>query len=405
MSIYARNFQKNSIVTYNNKLLKESYGYKFRAESNVRPDIYWLTNTVRHLTPSHEQFFTEAFYTLALQQINKRYYSTPSHYVGQYGTYEALRYAFENGGLNHLVKDNSILISRLYSLEDIENAREHISDNFRSKYDISKNDTVVFFAPGDTLGENVYTLEEFRKGFNEFIYKYSAPTSLSPNAPKSSAFKLIVSLHKGTESEKYVRDFIEGSEYASQVIIVTNENNEHYAAICASDFGFVYNGQMLSAAAALHLNVITMQDMNDLHYYWHTWENRWLAEVNIYADRPAIPEFAAGEFWFGKIANKLGEMHTNTDLKWDQIRTLKPFISGLLPIKEIVRNKSDPRDIIHISNDPTIYDEYEDPIHLMASKIASSMSSYKNPIALSPNIDIVNSIPSIKLNNSLSAGL
>ena len=62
---------------------------------------------------------------------------------------------------------------------------------------------------------------------------------------------------------------------------------------------------MVSSAAMLNLNFITMQNMNDLHYFWHTWENRWLADINVNADRPAIPEMAAGEFWFGKICEKL----------------------------------------------------------------------------------------------------
>ena len=62
---------------------------------------------------------------------------------------------------------------------------------------------------------------------------------------------------------------------------------------------------MVSTAAALHLNVLTMQNMNDLHYYWYTWENRWLAEINLNADRPLIKEMAAGEYWYGKICEQL----------------------------------------------------------------------------------------------------
>lgn len=62
---------------------------------------------------------------------------------------------------------------------------------------------------------------------------------------------------------------------------------------------------MVSSAVALNLNFITMQNMSDLHYYWHTWENRWLADINVNADRPLIQEMACGEFWFGKICDKL----------------------------------------------------------------------------------------------------
>ncbi len=45
--------------------------------------------------------------------------------------------------------------------------------------------------------------------------------------------------------------------------------------------------------------------MKDLNYYWHTWENRWLADINLNADRMLIKEIVGGEFWTGKIANML----------------------------------------------------------------------------------------------------
>jgi len=62
---------------------------------------------------------------------------------------------------------------------------------------------------------------------------------------------------------------------------------------------------MVSSAVALNLNFMTMQNMGDLHYFWHTWQNRWLADFNVNADRPLIKEMASGEFWFGKICEKL----------------------------------------------------------------------------------------------------
>lgn len=381
------------------------YGYKKNSTSNLRPDNFLLTNTVRHLVDKHEEFFTEGFYTLALQQINWRYYTFPSYYIGQYGAYDALRFVFSNGGLNHLVKDHSIIISRENSLYDIETAKTKVGDNFREKYNIQKNATVIFFAPGNTIGESEYSLEDFRKGYNEFISKYSYPSSLSTNAPSKDLFKLIVSVQKDSENEKEIRDFISGAHFESNVQIVTDEHNQHFEAICASDFGFVYNGQLLSAAVALHLNVITMQNMNDLHYFWHTWENRWLSDINTNADRPVVPEFAAGEYWFGKIANKLSEMHTNTEMKWDQVRALRPFITEMLPIKTYPREKNSYRDVKFIEGDPTVYDEYEDPIYVMSKRIVKSMEGYKNNLAVEPDASILKAIPSLTLNNSLLTGI
>jgi hypothetical protein len=46
-----------------------------------------------------------------------------------------------------------------------------------------------------------------------------------------------------------------------QLVTVSNKNNEHFNAMAASDFGFVYDGQMVSSANALHLPVHCMIDM------------------------------------------------------------------------------------------------------------------------------------------------
>lgn len=289
----------NPIVKYNNH-------FAVNSKRVNRPDTYLLTNTVRHWDENHKAYCDEAFYTLALRQINKRGFVYPSHYLGQYGAYDALRHLYLKSGLfTDLVKQNSLLASRDHIFDDIEKARVKIAQEFRNKHNIDTDATVVFFAPGNTIKENEYCLEAFRKGYNEFVLRHSYPSSISHYAPPRDMFKIIVSVQKGTESEQYVRNFLKESEFLTDVIVVSNENNEHFDAMCASDFGTVYNGQLVSSAAVLHLNCFTMQNMNDLHYFWHTWENRWLAEINVNADRPAIKEMAAGEFWFGKICEEL----------------------------------------------------------------------------------------------------
>jgi hypothetical protein len=52
-------------------------------ESKLRkPDSYLVVNTVRHWDEHWHYAFDMAFYHLALQQINKRFYISPSHYIG-----------------------------------------------------------------------------------------------------------------------------------------------------------------------------------------------------------------------------------------------------------------------------------------------------------------------------------
>jgi hypothetical protein len=287
--------------------IHSKYNEKFslHATRKNRPDTYIMTNTVRNWDENYKIFCDMAFYTLALKQINKKWFVFPSHYIGQYGAYEALRHLMLRAGMTDYVKGNSILFSREHSFDQIEKARTIVREDFRIRLKIDPEATCVFLAPGNTIEENKYTLEAFRLAYNEFITRYSYPSSLSHYAPPREMFKLIVSVQSGTESEEYVRNFLKSSEYLSEVIIVSDKNNEHFDAMASSDFGCVYNGQLVSSAASLHLHCFTMQNMNDLHYFWHTWENRWLAELNVNADRPAIKEYAAGEFWKGKLCDEL----------------------------------------------------------------------------------------------------
>lgn len=121
--------------------------------------------------------------------------------------------------------------------------------------------TVVFFAPGNELKEAKFTAENARKGIKEFLLKYSAPTSLAAKARPLDNFVTVISVHAGSEGEKYIRDFVRESEWYGKVVFVTNEDNEHINAMCASDFGIVHDGQMVSSAAACHLPTMNVFNM------------------------------------------------------------------------------------------------------------------------------------------------
>ena len=88
-------------------------------------------------------------------------------------------------------------------------------------------------------------------------------------------------------------------------------------------------------------------------------------------------------------------MHTNTEGRWDQVRTLNPFIMEMLSYKHNDENQL-------IKNTSEIYDEYEDPIHIISSKVYSSMASYRNHYFVAPEIEYLSQpIPSLKKNNFL----
>ena len=88
--------------------------------------------------------------------------------------------------------------------------------------------------------------------------KYSSPTSLSPKAPTADNYTTILSLHRGTDAEQYVKNFLLDHPWHGRLIIVYNENNEHIEAMAASDVGIVYDGQIAGVAAACHLPTMVL---------------------------------------------------------------------------------------------------------------------------------------------------
>ena len=128
-------------------------------------------------------------------------------------------------------------------------------------------------------------MENLRKGVKEFLLKYSAPTSLSPKAlPLDGNFVTIISTHKGSQGEQYVKEYLAQNEWTGKVVMVNEKDNQHYDAMAASDFGFVYDGQMVSAANALHLPVNCMIQMRMNQQWMHDFFNKWWNDMNIIAD-------------------------------------------------------------------------------------------------------------------------
>lgn len=116
--------------------------------------------------------------------------------------YEAIRHIYsQSKDLQPLLKDESLYINKNYFASDLEKGIDKVRTSFREKHQIDKNNTVIFFAPGNEVKEAEFCLENVRKGVKEFILKYSSPTSLSPKAPPVDNYVTVISLEKGSDVE------------------------------------------------------------------------------------------------------------------------------------------------------------------------------------------------------------
>ncbi len=156
-----------------------------------------------------EKYVDHMHYTVPLTCGTGDNYTFPSEYIGQYGVYEAVKHIYtKNAHLAHLVKEESLLTSNKFFASELEKGINHIRDEFRQKHSLNEDQTVIFFAPGNERNEAEFSTENARRGIKEFLLKYSAPTSLSAKARPLDNFVTIISLHSGSEGEKYVREYL-----------------------------------------------------------------------------------------------------------------------------------------------------------------------------------------------------
>lgn len=198
---------------------------KFYKNSAVdMPQRHYYNRFVRDMRQWTMKYVDYMHYTVPIfAETHNDGFTFPGEYVGQYGSYEAVKHIYQsNENLKGLVKDDSLMISQRYFATELEKGVERIRDSWRQKNGVGENSTVIFFAPGNETNEAEFAMENVRKGIKEFLLKYSAPTSLSPKALPLDNFVTVISLHSGSNGEKYVREYLKENEWTGKVIFVNN---------------------------------------------------------------------------------------------------------------------------------------------------------------------------------------
>ena len=119
--------------------------------------------------------------------------------------------------------------------------------------------------------------------------------------------------------------------------MVNQEDGDHYNAMCASDVGMVYDGQMVSAATVCHLPTMILINMRMHHQYYHDMSNRFWNDMNLMANKAVYPEMIGGEVWEGRIADQMAEWFVKPDSRYEFIRKWEFFIKDALCYQEIDR--------------------------------------------------------------------
>ena len=218
-------------------------------------------------------------------------------------------------------------------------------------------------------------MENLRKGVKEFLLKFSSPTSLSANAlPMDGNFVTFISVHEGSEGAEWVRKYLSENEWTGRVVLVTDNNNDHYNAMASSDFGFIFDGQMVSSANALHLPNNCLINMRMHQQFYHDFFNRWWNDMNIVADNHINKELIGGEAWWGKICDTLASNYVKPEARSHMIQLTKGFIQDGMSFKPIDREVVRTKDL---TIDGQTYDQYYDPFQLTARNMLTHIDAYQ----------------------------
>ena len=334
----------NEYLTMN--LMEELASY-YKNTALTMPKRHIYTRFVRDFKEFTLPMIDYAHFTNPLQTGNDNGFVFPGEYVGQYGTYEAVKHIYsQNESMKGLDKGDHILVNKRYFASDMEKALGKVRTDFRAKHKIDQDAYSIFLAPGNEKNEVAWCMENLRKGVKEFLLKYSAPTSLSPKALPLDKFVTVLSLHEGSEGEKFVKEYLAEHEWTGKLVIVTNSKNEHYDAMAASDFGFVYDGQMASSASALHLPINCLINMRMHQQWWNDYYNRWWNDMNIIADYPLNKELIGGEAWWGKFCEQLAENYVRPGARYEMIQKSDGWVQDAMSFKPLDRSTVRTKDLM-----------------------------------------------------------
>mmetsp|Transcript_28582 Transcript_28582/g.35380 ORF Transcript_28582/g.35380 Transcript_28582/m.35380 type:complete len:234 (+) Transcript_28582:361-1062(+) len=212
----------NEYMTF---MLMDELKKYYRNSAVDMPQRHYLSRFVRDMRNFHEKYVDFMHYTVPLRSAVGAGYEFPAKYMGQYGTFEAVRHIYQRSStLNRLVNEDGteLQVSKRYFGNDCEKAIVEIRDSWRQQNGLSDDQTVIFFAPGNELKEAQFTAESTRKGIREFLLKYSAPTSLSAKARPLDNFVTVISTHEGSAGEQFMKNYVKEHGWTGKVIWVTN---------------------------------------------------------------------------------------------------------------------------------------------------------------------------------------
>ena len=175
------------------KIYKEISNTYFKKAVGM-PERGLVNRLVRDYTFEHREMVDHLYFTVPKEKVSQAFASFPSSYIGHYGAFDALKFIV---GKDFNAPNNAVRLSKEHAEVQIDKEIMKQRKAVRQQYNISDDSVVMFVAPGSEEGEANFCIDACRNGIQQFILKYSSPTSLSSKAAHNSKFVTVISLLKG----------------------------------------------------------------------------------------------------------------------------------------------------------------------------------------------------------------
>jgi hypothetical protein len=134
---------------------------RFYVNSGIdMPQRHYFHRFVRDFRQWTQKYVDFAHFTVPMQVETSDGFKFPSEFVGQYGSFEALKHIYsKTPALAGLVKEDSLFVSDKYFAPDLEKGIQKIRSEWRAANGIADDATVIFVAPGNEHAEAEFSTE------------------------------------------------------------------------------------------------------------------------------------------------------------------------------------------------------------------------------------------------------
>jgi len=344
----------------------------YKVHDEVKPPMLHYDKLVINQKLRYTDYLDHLFYTIPLEPENWQYYKFPSTFVGNWAVGRSLEWLYRNSDkYKNMVKDDSILVSKEFNSQIIEELVSNQRVKFREASKLDDSVNVFYACPGNTVEEIKWAIPLVYGSVMEFMKKLAKPLSKSPRALESESFALVIT--STPEHEKLITDLIGKHQWPCKLIL-TKTVDEKYSALCGSDMGIVVNGDAVAEAATFQVPTVIVDPLSFGQTYCTYLYNSWRNDLNIAKNGEVYPELLNGRANPLKVAEILEEFFVNPKMKYKYVERYEKLISTLIP--QARDQLKDRTQSTQLTVDNIVFDECYFSESLMASKMLTAKETY-----------------------------